>query len=329
MSRGANGHVASSDHARVEVAGALRLWRAGIEDAIVAHMRNAAPDGAGSGDIPYEDRRVAVVAVLDYALTLFDGLIASINEEYGVQRVAGSPEQRRVEHVQRLLAGGPADADGLDYELDAWHLGMIGSGLGAGQALRAAVAGLDCELLGVSPDERSVWAWLGGRRDAVAKATERLKSARWPAGMKLAVGELRNGADGWRWTHHEANAALTVARYKQQGFTRCADVVLEAALLRDDVLARTLRDVYLSPLDDLRIGGAAARETLRAYFTTGRNVSEAAGRLAVDRRTVWHRLDKIAAGLGWPPAVRSTELEVALRLETLEDEVRETGQTNS
>ena len=329
MSRTANGRVASSGHARLEVAGALRLWRAGIEDAIVARIRDVASDAAGSSGMPSEDGRAVVVAVLDYALTLFDGVIASINEEYGVQRVAGSPEQRRVERVRRLLAGEPADAGGPAYALDRWHLGIIGNGLGVGQALRAAVAGLDCELLCVSPDERSAWAWLGGRRNAVADATERLKSARWPAGMKLAVGELRNGPDGWRWTHHEAQAALTVARRKQQGFTRCADVVLEAALLRDDVLARTLRDVYLSPLDDLRIGGAAARETLRAYFTTGRNVSKAADRLAVDRRTVWHRLDKIAAGLGWQLAVRSTELEVALRLEMLEDEVRETGQANS
>ncbi len=37
-------------------------------------------------------------------------------------------------------------------------------------------------------------------------------------------------------------------------------------MFRDDTLARTLRDVYLSPLDDLRIGGQVARQTLRAYF---------------------------------------------------------------
>ncbi len=62
---------------------------------------------------------------------LLDGLIASINEEYirEVQRVARLPEQRYAERVRRLLAGGLVDAAELGYDLDAWHLGMIGMGL--------------------------------------------------------------------------------------------------------------------------------------------------------------------------------------------------------
>jgi sugar diacid utilization regulator len=224
--------------------------------------------------------------------------------------------------VRGLLAGGPADVGGLGYELDAWHLGMIGTGLGVGQAVRAAVAGSACELLCVPHDEQSVWAWLGGQRKAVTGATKRLRSARWPAGVTLAVGELREGVDGWRWTHHEARAALMVAPPKPQGVTRCADVILEAAMLRDGTLARTLRDVYLSPLDELRIGGQVARDTLRAYFAAGRSTRDAADRLKVDRRTVWYRLDKIAKGLGWSPEERGAELEIALRVEALEEAVR-------
>ncbi len=253
--------------------------------------------------------------------SLLDSLIASINDEYmhEIQRASRSPEQRRAEQVRRLLAGGLVDDVGLGYELDAWHIGMIGMGLGVGQAIRGMAAGLDCQLMCVSHDEESVWAWLGGQREAVAGDIKRLVSTRWPAGVSLTIGEPREGIDGWRWTHHEAQAALVVARRKPQRFTRCADVVLEAAMCRDDMLARTLRDVYLSPLDDLRMGGQVARETLRTYFASGRSVNETANRLEVDRRTVWYRLDKIAAGLGWSPEERGTELEVALRLEVLDD----------
>jgi hypothetical protein len=261
---------------------------------------------------------------------LLDHLFVSINDEYAreVQRTSRSPEQRRAERVRRLLAGGLVNADELGYEMDAWHLGMIGTGLGVGQAIRAEVGGLDCELLCVSHDEKSVWAWLSGQRNAVAGVIERLRSARWPAGMTLAVGEPWEGVEGWRWTHQEAQAAMMVARHKPQGVTRCADVLLEVAMFRDDMLARTLKDVYLSPLDDLRIGGQVARQTLRAYFAAGRSAGEAADRLKVDRRTVWYRLDKITEGLGWSPEERGTELEVALRLETLDEAIHETGQAD-
>ncbi len=236
-----------------------------------------------------------------------------------VKRACSLPEQRRIEHVRILLAGGLVNTAELGYRLDSWHLGIVGAGMGVGQTVRAAVAGLDCEVLCVQHDEDSLWAWLGGQRKAVAGVIERLMARRWPAGVTLAIGEPREGVDGWRSTHREAQAALLVARLKPQNLIRCADVVLEAALLRDATLARTLKDVYLSPLDDLRIGGHVARETLRAHFATGHGMRAAAGRLGVDRRTVWHRLGKITAKLGWSPEERRAELEVALRLEALDE----------
>jgi DNA-binding PucR family transcriptional regulator len=96
--------------------------------------------------------------------------------------------------------------------------------------------------------------------------------------------------------------------------------VLEAALLKDTNLANLLREVHLSPLDDLlRDNTGAVHETLRAYFESGQNVKATAYRLKVDRRTVWYRLDKIARRLGRPPEARRAELEAALRLAALDD----------
>jgi PucR C-terminal helix-turn-helix domain/GGDEF-like domain len=248
---------------------------------------------------------------------LLDSLLVAIDDEYAreIRRASCSPEQRLAEHVRQLLAGGFVDPTKLGYDLDSWHVCVVGTGMGVGDAVRAAVARVDCELLCVEHDQASLWAWLGGQRKAITGAIEDLMSTHWPAAVALAIGEAREGTGGWRLTHQEAQAALLVARPQQ--LTRCADVVLEAAMLRDETLARTLKDVYLSPLDDLRIGGHVARETLRAYFASGRNANVAAGSLGVDRRTVWHRLAKIATRLGWSPEERRAELEVALRIEAL------------
>jgi purine catabolism regulator len=71
------------------------------------------------------------------------------------------------------------------------------------------------------------------------------------------------------------------------------------------------------PLDNLRIGGLVARETLRAYFKCQRNASSAAAQLDVTRHTVKNRLGDIDEALGRSHNTCLAELEVALRLETL------------
>ena len=393
MSRAADGRVGSTEEIRIGVAERLRLRSAEIEEAIVARIRNVAPDPAGNGDVQYEEgQRAAVVAVLNYALTgiehgeerarlipseavaqahraarngvalgtvlrryhaanaeltdfmtqesdrggllgygaafrgvqrtqasLLDGLIVTVNEEYvrEVERVGRSPERRRVERVRRLLAGGIVDAAELGYELDTWHLGVIGMGVGVGQAVRGLAAGLDCRLLSISHDERSVWAWLGGQHEAVVGGVERLSSANWPAGVSLALGEPAEGVKGWRLTHRQAQDALLVLLRQPQTLTRYSDVALLAHCLRDEARARELVDIYLSPLDNHRCPGATLRKTLREYFAAGRNSSAAGRALHVSRRTMHNRKALIEKSLGPLLDTRQAELELALRLDEL------------
>ncbi|HWC47817.1 MAG TPA: helix-turn-helix domain-containing protein, partial [Solirubrobacterales bacterium] len=92
------------------------------------------------------------------------------------------------------------------------------------------------------------------------------------------------------------------------------DVAVLASLLRDDLGATSLRQLYLEPLESMRDGGKAARETLRAYFATQRNVSSTAAALGVDRRTVTNRLRAVEELFGRPLADFATDLEMALRL---------------
>lgn len=254
---------------------------------------------------------------------LLERLTASIVEEYNqeLERVGRLPEQRRAELVSRLLAGKQLDApppQALDYDLDAWHIGVIATGERAAEFVRAVKAALGCERLAVPRGGQAIWVWFGRRRKPTAADLKRLSIDR-PEGVSVARGEPRKGIEGWRLTHQEAQAALLVALRKPPGLTRCSDVLLEAAMLHHDALTASLVETFLLPLDGLGYRGQTARDTLRAYFETKRNVSSTANRLGVVRNTVENRLREIEERLGRPLHTCSAQLEVALRVEALND----------
>lgn len=250
-----------------------------------------------------------------------DRLMAAVATEYmdEVARMRRSPTQRLAERVQRLVAGeSPADIGGLEYTFDAWHLGMIVKGAKAEACARSLAAGLDSQVLIVPRGSGIVWVWLGARRPLAAPDVERLLSDGVAGDASLAVGEPRNGLEGWRLTHREAQAAQEVMLRKPQRLTRARDVILLAAVLRDDALTRSLFETYLAPLEGHGDSGAVLRETLRAYFSAGLNAATAAAALTVDRHTVQRRLRKVEEALGRLLPDCHAELMVALSLEELE-----------
>jgi len=92
---------------------------------------------------------------------------------------------------------------------------------------------------------------------------------------------------------------------------------LEAIALQTPELVRSLHATFLAPLTGSRRRGATLRQTLGAYFETGRNVSSTAVSLGVSRRTVENRLQVIEEVLGRPLVTCGAELEIELRLEDL------------
>jgi DNA-binding PucR family transcriptional regulator len=90
---------------------------------------------------------------------------------------------------------------------------------------------------------------------------------------------------------------------------------LVAAIARDDLIESSLRQLYLVPLEGTRDGGRIARETLRAYFATERNISSTAAALGVDRGTVRNRIRMIEELLGRSLQASAADLEIALRLD--------------
>ena len=251
-----------------------------------------------------------------------DHFTASIAIEYQqeLERAAHSPELRRRERVQKLLAGGQFDGTELGYELnDAWHLGVIAMGARAKETILGLAAGLGRRApLSVSASEKTVWAWFGSERRIASTAIEPLLSAKERAGASLAIGEPGWGLDGWRLTHRQAQAAMLIAqRRPQKGLTRYADVALVAAVLRDKEFAQSLVEIHLSPLENQSDGGAVSRETLRAYFAAGCNAATAAAALGVARHTVERHLHTIEEMLGRLLHTCHAELEVALLVEEL------------
>ena len=250
-----------------------------------------------------------------------DRMMAAVATEYmdELERIRRSPAQRIAERVQRLLtADSPVDAAGLDYELDAWHVGLVLTGSRSDVAARTLAAGLSRQSLIVPQGNDSVWAWLGGRERLAVIEVERFQAGGVLGNVTLAVGESRRGIEGWRLTHYEARAAQQVMLRRPQCLIQASDVVLLAAVLRDELLAKSLRETYLAPLDAYGDSGLGLRETLRAYFDAGFNAATAAAALEVDRHTVQRRLRKVEEALGRLLHSCHAELEVALVLEELD-----------
>jgi PucR-like helix-turn-helix protein/diguanylate cyclase with GGDEF domain len=254
----------------------------------------------------------------------YDCIIAAVSQEYEREAAArpGGAERRRYTLLCRLLAGEPLDATSLGYEFNTHHLALVASGASAAEALGTLGGRLDRRLLLTEPDTHLAWAWLGGRRCFAAEELAFISSHPWPEGCAIACGEPAQGLGGWRLSHRQAAAALPVAERGTAVLVHYADVALLASLLQDDLLACSLRQAYLGPLEAERESGATAKRTLRAYFAAARNISSAAAALSLSRRTVASRLAAIEERLGRPLNSVATELEVALRLDELEESPR-------
>lgn len=253
---------------------------------------------------------------------LFDRLIVSVTEEYGREgRGPGSRAERRANLVDRLLEGELADASGLEYEINGWHLGVIAAGPNARAVLEATAQSVAERLLVIPTAKHDVWAWFGSDNELDPKVLSLSLAEAFSGSVPVAIGEAAQGLVGWRLTHRQAAAALTIALRSAGAVTRYGDVALLASVLHDDLLVNSLRQIYLAPLERERDGGTIAKRTLRAYFDAQRNLSSAAAVLGVNRHTVASRLAAIEERLDRRISLHATDLEMTLRLDDLSQPV--------
>jgi hypothetical protein len=261
-------------------------------------------------------------SMLNTHAALLDRLLDALCEEHrraAEELEVRSSEQRMLERVRRILDGELLDGSAIDYPFDGWHLGMVGTGLDVAKRIRSLTVDMDCRCLFVSPDETTMWAWLSARHHAKLRDLADNMASHDIAELYLAMGEPGRRIDGWRLTHRQAAAAMPVALRGESRLVRYADVVLLSTIVQNDLLALSLRQLYLAPLERDRDRGKAVKDTLRTYFATNQKITSAAAAMGVNRNTVAARIRLSEERIGRPIASCGAELEAALRMEELEN----------
>lgn len=249
---------------------------------------------------------------------VLDRLLAAVSEEYSREQQSrvDSVGRRRAERVDRLLAGEPISTSMLGYDLEGHHTALVVVECDTTEKIRGLARSLGCRLLLARRDEVTVWAWLGDSGpvdpgnivDYLTRCSRRE--------CMIAVGEPGENVDGWRLSHRQAAAALPIAQRQHKPIVRYADVPLLAAALKDDLLAASLRKLYIDPLGRGQ-KGQLAKEALHAYFDAGRNVSKAAAKLGANRNTLGSRLRVIEERVGRRLDSCAAEFATALGVDRL------------
>ena len=254
-------------------------------------------------------------------MVVLDRLLSAVSQEYARenQNRVVSTEQRRADRIERLLAGEPLDVSEFGYEFDGRHTGLVAVGADIATPIRQAAASLDRRLLLVRPAENVVWAWFGGTAATESKSILATLKPTVRPGVFYALGEPAAGPQGWRLTHRQAKAAFFAAQRGERQSVRYADVSLLTAVIQDEVLSRSLRQIYLTPLSADPERGETLRQTLRAYFAAARNVSSTAAALGVKRHTVTNRLREAEERIGHSIDSHAAEIETVLRLQEMEE----------
>jgi hypothetical protein len=237
-----------------------------------------------------------------------------LNEKHSVH---SSTSERQTQHVRRLLNGELLDPTDLDYDFDRWHLAVVVRGAPKKEVLARLAGGLDARRLTVAGDEDALWVWLGTRQRLEPDRVEAIALAGATVGSSIGVGEPGRNRSGWRLTHEQARAALSVALRGPAVSARYANVAMLASAIQDDLFATSLRELYLAPLEMNREDDEVLRQTLRAYFAADRNVTSTAAALGVSRNTVTYRLQQVEKCVGFALSTRAPDIAVALQLDDL------------
>lgn len=250
---------------------------------------------------------------------LFERLIRAVGDEHEqeLQNKGRSTEALQLERINGLLSGSLIEVPELAYPLNATHVGFVGIGAGFVSSVRRIADSLGGAFLMVRPSLHHFWAWIGTRGSISALELRVLLEAAELGTARAAVGDPASGLRGWRLTHQQAVTAFPVAETLDRGFAQYARCALLASALGDELLIHSLLHQYLLPLSAARDGGKALRETLRAYFSVGGNISSAAAQLGVRRHTVANRLHAAEKIFGHPIRDCGPEVELALRIEAI------------
>ena len=258
----------------------------------------------------------ALSRVLESTDIVFERLFAAVGEEHErtLKERGRSREAGRLERVEELLAGELVGASGLDYDFEATHMGIVGTGAELGAHVKRVARSFDGRLLLVQASPQKTWAWISTRRKSSTSELEEHLLAGVPPPARISLGETASGLAGWRRTHREAAEALGAAYWLDRTVVRYGKVQFLAAMLRNELLKASIEERYLSPLTSARARGGDLLRTLRAYFAANRNGRSAAAALKVSPQTVTNHLKRVEERLESPLPECGMGLEAALLL---------------
>jgi hypothetical protein len=277
----------------------------------------------------------STASVFSYVDKVCDQLVA----EYGKasERWARSPEAIRAQNARAILDGTLRDdreaSRLLGHELARrHHLAVViwSSVAQVPQPLeRAASAIADSlelnEPLVVLPGGSELWAWLSGLKPPETDPRVPLASIDHPPGVRIAVGRLWTGIDGFRRSHLEARAAAAVAVQAGRAapaVTHYDDVELVSLLSVDLERARAFVAYELDGLAGSDRASARLRETILVLLEEGMSNTRAAQRLHVHSNTIAYRTNRAQELLGHRLVDRRIQVAAALMLaQTLGDVV--------
>ncbi len=269
------------------------------------------------------DLAAAIDASSAFMFAYVDRISDALIEAYGSERekMLRSADQLRAETVRALLGGDAIDeevASGrLGYELRRHHVALRVASSGEPRGLEraateaAAVLGVP-EPLVVASGVASLDVWCGFFDPPAATALDDYTP---PDGIRVAVGSVAHGLDGFRRSHVEATQAARIAALTRvPGVTTYARVELVSLLASDLPRAQAFVQSRLGPLATQDEPSGRLRDTVLAFLSSGGSSTRVAKELFVHQNTVTYRVKKAEELLGRRVTDEPIELSCALLL---------------
>lgn len=268
-----------------------------------------------------------------------------------VQQAYAEEARRRFERsasatatvIREVLAGAEVQAGRFErlarYRLDQQHRGAVlwvddaNPGIDSSPQLADLAAEIARRLgprttsLYTAVDRSMGWAWFGtpdagegagedAGEDAAARAAiaEAVEAA---TGVRAALGSWSSGADGFRRSHQQAEAAASVLQAGQGTRQRVIGygdpgVAMTAILVQDLTATRAWVHDQLGGLADAGEAAQRLRDTLECFLQCESSYTRTAERMSLHRNSVTYRVEKAVEARGRPVTASATDLAAAL-----------------
>ncbi|NGO45661.1 PucR family transcriptional regulator [Streptomyces ureilyticus] len=297
----------------------IRFGHAVLTTAFFDAISAASPPHHDDGEL----RRVTL-----QLFPLIDEFIAAMSAVFLDEQSAWSASRSaaQLELVRKVVEGTPVDHTAaerlLDYPLTGTHLAVIAwrmsPGEGTAHGLREAIDpvlrcwGTPEASLVVPVGSNTLWAW--GAFETKAHLTPGVVLPEFDD-VKVVVGQVGSGVEGFRRSHREARAVERLLRRgsdRQRASLAHQDVDLDVLLLEDREAAHQFADRHLGPLsaDDPRM--AELRSTLRRYLDTNHSLAKVATMEQISRNTVTYRVQQAFTLCGHSGDAPTDKLRAAL-----------------